>query len=90
MQRVGGPLVGDGPARGDQRLRRDLPAEDPGHHRAAARAPEDVLLDPLQVEQIEQGIECCAHEENVVQLAESAYRPMSLAMIIFMTSLVPP
>ena len=50
----------------------------------AGLAPEDVPLDPLQVEQIEQGIEC------VVRVGHLDYRPIDLAMIDFMISLVPP
>lgn len=58
MQGVGGAIGGDGTARGDQGLGRDLAAEDAGDDRRTARTPEDVLLDLLQVEQIEQGIKC--------------------------------
>ncbi len=61
VQGVGGPVRGDGAARGDERLGRDLSAEDAGHDRRTAGAPEDVLLDLLQVEQveqIEQGVWC--------------------------------
>ncbi len=85
---MGSPVVRDGAARGDERLGRDLAAEHPGHERAAALAPEDVPLDLLQVEQveqIEQGIGTLVHGEKVIP-----YRPMDLAMIDFMTSLVPP
>ncbi|BFO21735.1 hypothetical protein SHKM778_81230 [Streptomyces sp. KM77-8] len=54
VQGVGGPVLGDGPPGGDQRLRRDLPAEDAGDDGAAGVAAEDVLLDLLEVEQIEE------------------------------------
>lgn len=70
MQRVGGPVGGDGAARGYQGLGRDLAAEDPGHEGRTAGAPEDVPLDLLQVEQIEQGVECCAHGTNVAALTD--------------------
>jgi hypothetical protein len=39
----------------------DLPTEDTRYDRRAGRAPEDVLLDPLQVEQIEQDVKCFSH-----------------------------
>ncbi|GHD45881.1 hypothetical protein GCM10010335_51940 [Streptomyces galbus] len=63
MQGVGVPVPGDRPPGGDQRLRRDLPAEDAGHDGGAGLAAEDVLLDLLEVEQIEEVLECLAHEE---------------------------
>ncbi|GAA3062019.1 hypothetical protein GCM10020000_51640 [Streptomyces olivoverticillatus] len=55
VQGVRGAVGGDGAPRGDQRLGRDLPAEDAGHEDGrAGGAAEDVLLDLLQVEQFEQ------------------------------------
>ncbi|CAM5336582.1 hypothetical protein SHIRM173S_12016 [Streptomyces hirsutus] len=95
VQGVGGPVRGDGPPGGDQRLRGDLPAEDAGDDGEAGLAAEDVLLDLLEVEQIEEFLECLAHGVSCTgacrgQGCRTSYRPMSLAMIVFMISLVPP
>ena len=57
VQGVGGPVVGDGASGGDERLGRHLAAEDAGDEGRAGCAAEDVLLDLLQVEQIEEGLE---------------------------------
>ncbi|GHH32691.1 hypothetical protein GCM10018773_02130 [Streptomyces candidus] len=65
MQRVREPVRWDRPAGGDQGLRGDLAAEDAGDDRRAAHAPEDVLLDLLQVEQIEQGVKCLSGVRGV-------------------------
>ncbi|GLX52507.1 hypothetical protein Shyhy01_54570 [Streptomyces hygroscopicus subsp. hygroscopicus] len=62
MQGVGGPVRGDRAPGGDQRLRRDLPAEDAGHDGGAGLAAEDVLLDLFEVEQIEEFLECLTHD----------------------------
>src|SRR5690606_41820270 len=61
VQGVGGPVRGDGPAGGDGGLRGDLPAEDAGDDGGAGPAAEDVLLDLLEVEQIEEVLECLTH-----------------------------
>ncbi len=50
-----------GAPRRHQRLTGDLPAEHLLPLLVRAAAPEDVLLDLLQVEQPEQVVECCAH-----------------------------
>ncbi|GAA3233423.1 hypothetical protein GCM10020256_49570 [Streptomyces thermocoprophilus] len=57
----GGPVRGDRAAGGDERLGRDLPAEDPGDDGGAGATAEDVLLDLLQVEQIEEILQCLVH-----------------------------
>jgi hypothetical protein len=54
VERVRGPVLGDRAPGGDERLGRDLPAEDPGDDGGPGPATEDVLLDLLQVEQIEE------------------------------------
>jgi hypothetical protein len=88
---VGRTVLGDGPAGGDQRLGRDLPAEDARDDRGPGPAAEDVLLEPLEIEQLEEDLECLAHGDSVVPAGVgAAYRPMSFAMIVFMISLVPP
>lgn len=61
VQGVRRPVGGNRAPGRDQGLGGDLAAEDPGDDRGAALAPEDVLLDPLQCEQIEQGPECVVH-----------------------------
>ncbi len=81
MQRVRQTVRGHGAPGGDQGLRGDLAAEDARHEGGAAGAAEDVLLDLLQVEQIEEIRQC---------LVQVGYRPIDLAMIDFMISLVPP
>jgi hypothetical protein len=48
------PVLGDRAPRGDERLGRDLSAEDPGDDGGPGPAAEDVLLDLFQVEQIEE------------------------------------
>ena len=91
MQRVRGPVGGDGPPRGDQGLRRHLPAEDTGDGGGAGLAAEDVLLDLLEVEQIEEFLESLTHGISCIRQGfPGPYRPMSFAMIVFMISLVPP
>ncbi len=79
---------GDGPAGRDQGLGRDLAAEDARYQRRPAGTAEDVLLDLLEVEQIEERRQCLVHGGRVG--ARIPYRPMDLAMIDFMISLVPP
>ncbi len=54
VQGVGEPVLGDRPPGGDQRLGRDLSAEDARDDGGPGLAAEDVLLDLLQVEQIEE------------------------------------
>ncbi|CAM5487929.1 hypothetical protein SVIOM74S_05735 [Streptomyces violarus] len=54
VERVRGPVLGDRAPGGDERLGRDLPAEDAGDDGGPGPATEDVLLDLLQVEQIEE------------------------------------
>ncbi len=61
MQGVRGTVGGDRPPGRDEGLGGDLAAEDPGHDRGTALAAEDVLLDPLQGEQTEQGLQCVVH-----------------------------
>lgn len=61
VQGVRVPVLGDRAAGGDQRLRGDLPAEDPGDDGGPGVAAEDVPLDPLEVEQIEQRLKCLTH-----------------------------
>jgi hypothetical protein len=51
---VGVPVRGDRTPGGDQRLGRDLAAEDAGDDGGPGAAAEDVLLDLLEVEQIEE------------------------------------
>jgi hypothetical protein len=64
---VGRPVRRDGTPGGDQRLGRDLATEDPGDNGGAGLAAEDVLLDRLQVEQIEEILECLAHEVSCIR-----------------------
>ena len=97
MQGVREPVGRDRAARGDQGLGRDLAAEDARDDGGPGPAAEDVLLDPLEVEQIEQVLECLVHRVRGPCLTghygpclTASYRPMSLAMIVFMISLVPP
>lgn len=54
VQRVHRPVAVGGPAGSDQRLARDLAAEDPLEGLLGAPATEDVDLDPFQVEQVDQ------------------------------------
>lgn len=54
VQRVGGAVGGDRAPRRDQRLCGDLAAEDAGDDGGAGLPAVDVLLDPLEVEQIEE------------------------------------
>ena len=56
VQRVHRALAVGGAAGRDQRLARDLPAEDPLQGLLRAAAAEDVDLDLLQVEQIDQAL----------------------------------
>ena len=53
VQRVRRPARRYGAARRHQRLRHHLPAEDPGPAHPRAHAPEQVLLQALQVEDVE-------------------------------------
>jgi hypothetical protein len=61
MQRVHWPVGGNGTAGGDQRLPCHLAPEDPLPPVVGAAAAEDIGLDLLQVEQVDQAIECLAH-----------------------------
>ncbi len=91
MQGVGGPVRGHRAAGGDERLGRDLTAEDARDDGGAGLAAEDVLLDLLQVEQIEEVLKCLVHGTfSTGRGCQEPYRPMSFAMIDFMISLVPP
>ncbi len=91
VQRVRGPVLGDRPPGGDERLRGDLAAEDPRDDGGPGPAAENVLLDLLEIEQIEEILKCLTHENCCTgQSLRSVYRPMSFAMIDFMISLVPP
>ena len=94
MQGVGEPVVGDRAPRGDQRLRRDLSAEDAGDDGGPGLAAEDVLLDLLKVEQIEQGLQVpdswSQFYRPVISGTLQAHVLVSFAMIDFMISLVPP
>lgn len=74
MQGVGVASFGDRAPRRDQRLCGDLAPEDAGDDGGAAGAAEDVLLDPLEVEQVEQGLQC---EVGHVRLSGSADRPVT-------------
>ncbi|CAB4697766.1 unannotated protein [freshwater metagenome] len=51
VQRVHGVRRVHRPVGGDQRLRRDLTAEDPRQHRRQLDAPEEVVVDRLQIQQ---------------------------------------
>ncbi|GHJ18887.1 hypothetical protein TPA0909_05010 [Streptomyces albus] len=61
VQGVRQPPLGNGTAGGDQRLGRGPGPRRPGDEGGPAAAAEDVLLDPLQVEQIEQGRQFVTH-----------------------------
>lgn len=90
VQGVREAVLGHGPARRHQRLGGHLAAEDAGDDGGAGLPPEDVPLDPLQVEQIEQGIQGIRSAVLVVRFGHLDYRPIDFAMIDFMISLVPP
>ncbi len=70
MQRVHRPVGVDGAPGGDQRLRRDLAAEDALLVLVRARAPEQVHLERLELEELDQVVErrarCCLvrHPKN--------------------------
>ena len=61
MQRVDVPVL-DGPARRDQRLARHLAAEHALAVLVGAQPAEEVDLELLQREQVDQLVECGAHE----------------------------
>ena len=61
MQRVWSPPLLHGPARGHQRLGRDLTAEHALAVLIGTHPPEDVDLDGLEVEEVDQKIEGFAH-----------------------------
>jgi hypothetical protein len=62
VQGVCVPVAGDGAPGGDEGLRRDLAAEDRRNQGRAGLATEDVQLD---LEQIEQGLECLRHAASL-------------------------
>ena len=63
VQRVDASAL-DGPARGHQRLRGDLPAEHPLAVLVGADAPEDVDLDRFEIEEFHEKVERFAHRRN--------------------------
>jgi hypothetical protein len=61
VQRVGRTVLGDGAARGDQ----GLGGEDTGDDGGPRAAAEDVHLDPLEIQQIEKGLQFFVYLETV-------------------------
>src|SRR5690606_31953036 len=61
VEGVGDPLGLDGAGRRREGLREDLPAEDPPRADVPVLPPEDVFLDPFEVEEGEEGGEGGGH-----------------------------
>ena len=57
MQRMHPTFAGHRPTGGDQRLRRDLPAEHPDRGHRRRHPAVEVVLQSLQVEQLDQGVD---------------------------------
>jgi len=64
VERVDATLI-DRPARGDERLRRDLTPENAAPGLVEAHAAEDVLLDSFEFEQVEKLRRLWGHAETV-------------------------
>jgi putative flippase GtrA len=73
--------VGDGPARGDQRLAGDLAAEHPDALLMGTLPPEDVHFDLLEVEEGAEIVEGLGHPDSVTARGDGEYQGWSSSFV---------